>query len=138
MAKRLKAEGIESLYLDMENPNDQNKLQDAFSYLSLYEDRHVVEQVFQAKSSHLDLFFYRTQAGAECDLLLVQGITPIACIEIKLSNAPVISKGFLNCIDDLIPKFSFIITPQSDTYDVSHDITIINLSNFVNEKLSSL
>lgn len=99
---------------------------------------YVVEQIFQAKPAHLDLFFYRTQAGAECDLLLVQGIIPIACIEIKLSNSPAVSRGFLNCITDLEPKFSFIITPQSDTYMVNHDVTIISLSGFVNEELSRL
>jgi predicted AAA+ superfamily ATPase len=99
---------------------------------------YVVEQVFQAKPNHLELFFYRTQAGAECDLLLVQGITPIACIEIKSSNTPVISRGFLSCIQDLTPKYSFIITPQSETYTANHEITIINLFNFITTKLGSI
>lgn len=99
---------------------------------------YVVEQIFQAKPDHLDLFFYRTQAGAECDLLLVQGITPIACIEIKLSNAPTVSRGFVNCIHDLEPKCSFIITPNSDTYITTQDITIIGLTNFINTKLDKL
>lgn len=99
---------------------------------------YVVEQIFQARPSHLDLFFYRTQAGAECDLLLVQGIIPIACIEIKLSNAPAISRGFLNCIEDLQPKFSFVITPQSETYVANHGVTITSLSAFVNTELSLL
>jgi len=99
---------------------------------------YVVEQIFQAKPDHLDLFFYRTQAGAECDLLLVQGITPIACVEIKLSNAPSVSKGFVNCIQDLEPKFSFIITPGSDTYIATQDITIISLESFIHTKLGNL
>lgn len=99
---------------------------------------YVVEQIFQAKPNHIDLFFYRTQAGAECDLLLVEGITPIACLEIKLSNAPVVSRGFVNCMQDLNPKFSFIITPQSDTYTVSHNVTIISLFDFISTRLVSL
>jgi len=99
---------------------------------------YVVEQIFQAKPNHLDLFFYRTQAGAECDLLLVQGITPIACIEIKLSNSPVVSRGFVNCIQDLAPKYSFIITPESDTYLVGNEITIISLVNFIETRLALL
>jgi len=99
---------------------------------------YVVEQIFQAKPDHLDLFFYRIQAGAECDLLLVQGITPIACIEIKLSNAPVVSRGFISCVQDLAPKYSFIITPQSDTYTGSNNVTIINLSDFIRTRLSLL
>lgn len=100
---------------------------------------YVVEQVFQAKPDHLDLFFYRTQAGAECDLLLVQGITPVACIEIKISNAPVVSKGFLNCIADLQPRVSFIITPQSETYHTANSgITITNLADFISKSLKLL
>nr|WP_315421340.1 ATP-binding protein [uncultured Pedobacter sp.] len=92
---------------------------------------YVIEQIYQMKAKQTDLFFYRTQTGAECDLILVQGITPIACIEIKLSNAPTVSKGFVSCIKDLEPKYKYIITPKSETYPVSNDITVINLKNFL-------
>ena len=63
---------------------------------------YVIEQIYQRRPPDVDLFFYRTQAGAECDLVLVKGITPLACIEIKLSNAPVISKGFFSCVEKSI------------------------------------
>jgi len=92
---------------------------------------YVIEQIYQMKAKQTDLFFYRTQTGAECDLILVQGITPIACIEIKLSNAPTVSKGFVSCIKDLEPKYKYIITPKSETYRISNDITVINLKNFL-------
>jgi len=99
---------------------------------------YVIEQIFQAKPNHLDMFFYRTQAGAECDLLLVQGITPVACIEIKLSNSPNVSRGFMNCIADLEPKLSFIITPDSETYGANKEVTIISLRNFIKGMLPNL
>lgn len=92
---------------------------------------YVIEQIYQAKQKQTDLFFYRTQAGAECDLVLVQGIIPIACIEIKLSNAPIISKGFINCTEDLNPKYKYIITPKSETYTSSKEIIITNLKDFL-------
>jgi predicted AAA+ superfamily ATPase len=92
---------------------------------------YVIEQVYQIKGKQTDLFFYRTQTGAECDLILVQGITPLACIEIKLSNAPSISKGFISCIKDLEPKYKYIITPNSETYTSSNDITVTNIKNFL-------
>jgi len=78
----------------------------------------VIEQIYQRRPPDVDLFFYRTQAGAECDLVLVKGITPLACIEIKLSKAPVISKGFFSCVEDLEPWYKYVITPQSDTFTV--------------------
>jgi len=99
---------------------------------------YVVEQIFQSKPDDLDIFFYRTQAGAECDLLLVRGITPVACIEIKISNTPVVSKGFISCIEDLEPQASFIITPQSDTYTANKDITVIGLADFISTRLKNL
>jgi predicted AAA+ superfamily ATPase len=92
---------------------------------------YVIEQIYQMKAKQTDLFFYRTQTGAECDLILVQGITPIACIEIKLSNAPTVSKGFVSCIKDLEPKYKYIITPKSETYLSSHDIKITNIKTFL-------
>ena len=99
---------------------------------------YVIEQIYQLKSQHTDLFFYRTQAGAECDLVLVKGITPVACIEIKLSNSPVISKGFINCTEDLEPKFKYVITPQSDTYKTTNDVVVTNLRNFLEEFLPKI
>jgi hypothetical protein len=96
---------------------------------------YVVEQIYQLKNQHTDLFFYRTQAGAECDLVLVQGIIPVACIEIKLSNSPTVSRGFVNCTQDLLPKFKYIITPQSDTYTATNDIIVTNLAHFLNNFL---
>lgn len=99
---------------------------------------YVIEQIYQLKNQHTDLFFYRTQAGAECDLVLVKGITPVACIEIKLSNSPVISKGFINCTEDLEPKFKYVITPQSDTYKTTNDVIVTNLRNFLEEFLPKI
>lgn len=83
-------------------------------------------------------FFYRTQAGAECDLVLVQGITPVACIEIKLSNAPLVSKGFMSCVEDLDPQYKFIITPQSDTYSTKNGVVVTSLKDFVENRLKNI
>lgn len=99
---------------------------------------YVVEQIYQCKSNYTELFFYRTQAGAECDLVLVQGITPIACIEIKLTNTPVVSRGFMNCVEDLDPKYKFIITPQSETYLASNGVIVISLKDFLETKLNEI
>jgi uncharacterized protein len=99
---------------------------------------YVIEQIFQRLPQNLELYFYRTQAGAECDLLIVQGITPLACIEIKLTNAPSVSRGFISCLEDLQPKFKYLITPESDTYPGSADVTITNLRQFLSVFLKQL
>jgi uncharacterized protein len=99
---------------------------------------YVIEQIFQRLPEGLELFFYRTQAGAECDLVLVQGITPLACIEIKLNNAPSISRGFLSCLEDLQPKFKYLITPESDTYATTSGVLVTNLSYFISSLLKKI
>jgi predicted AAA+ superfamily ATPase len=92
---------------------------------------YVIEQIYQQISPDLGLYYYRTQAGAECDLVIVKGITPLTCIEIKLSNTPAVSKGFISCIEDLTPKYKYIITPESDTFTTKSDVIITNLHYFI-------
>ena len=99
---------------------------------------YVIEQVFQRLPQGLELYYYRTQNGAECDLVLVQGITPLTCIEIKLTNAPAVSKGFLSSIEDLQPRYKYIITPESDTYPIREGVIVTSLARFINEFLPTV
>jgi len=99
---------------------------------------YVIEQIYQRRPPDVDLFFYRTQAGAECDLVLVKGITPLACIEIKLSNAPVISKRFFSCVEDLEPRYKYVITPQSDAFTTGQGVVVTSLYQFLKELLPGL
>ena len=99
---------------------------------------YVIEQIYQSRPSDLEMFYYRTQAGAECDVVLVRGITPVACIEIKLTNSPVVSRGFISCADDLEPQYRFIVTPSSDTYETNHQVKVTGLRNFILEELKNL
>lgn len=94
----------------------------------------VIEQIIQLMPKNLHAYFYRTHHGAESDLVLVKGNKPIACIEIKLNNAPDVPKGFINCINDLKTKQNFIITPQSDNY-VFKNIRICSLQSFIRKYL---
>jgi hypothetical protein len=96
---------------------------------------YVMEQIAACKNPGLDLYYYRTHDGAECDAVLVKGIKPVACIEVKLSNAPVISKGFLHCMDDLKPGYKFIVTPKSETYTTQHAVQVTSLLSFLKEQL---
>ncbi|MEQ1797272.1 MAG: ATP-binding protein [Lacibacter sp.] len=99
---------------------------------------YVTEQVYQYKAATADLFFYRTQAGAECDLVLVKGLTVLACIEIKLTNAPTVSKGFYSSVEDIKPKKKFIITPSSEDYPLKEGLLVTSLSAFIQKHLPGL
>jgi predicted AAA+ superfamily ATPase len=96
---------------------------------------YVLEQIAACKNPELQLHFYRTHDGAECDAVLVKGMKPVACIEIKRSNAPVVSKGFLHCIEDLQPAYKGIVTPESETYIAQQDVQVTGLQTFLKEQL---
>jgi len=100
-------------------------------------EAYVVQQIYASKSEALELFYYRTQNGAEVDLIIAKANKPLACIEIKLSNAPAISKGFYNCIEDLGTTQNFVITPSSDTYPHKNSL-VCNLAEFLKKYLGEI
>ena len=99
---------------------------------------YVIEQIYQLKPKETEMFYYRTQTGAECDVVLVKGIKPLACIEIKLSNAPTLTKGTYESMNDLKPKYRFVITPGSDEYPAAEGVTVTNLHLFIQKHLPAI
>ena len=94
-------------------------------------EAYVIEQIRSAKSDDIALYFYRTHAGAEVDLILVKGLKVISCIEIKFTSTPRLSKSMINCINDLQTSKNFIITPKSDDYPIRKDIRVCSLEQFL-------
>ncbi len=98
---------------------------------------YVCEQIIKSLPDSIRAYFYRTHNGAEADLILVKAMKPIAAIEIKLSNAPSISKGFYTSISDLDTENNYVITPNSDTWPVKN-ITVCSLKQFLAKELKKL
>lgn len=96
---------------------------------------YVVEQVNQLKPAGTDLYYYRTQAGAEYDIVLARGIKPVACIEVKLNNAPTISKGNFQSIEDLGTKKNFVVVPDAEEYRTKDSIIICSLKTLLTRHL---
>ena len=88
---------------------------------------YVVEQVRACKTAKQQLYFYRTHDGAECDLLIVRGNKVVACIEIKLSSAPTVSKGFHVCATELKCKTKIVVAPVTEAYAMGDDVTVMPL-----------
>jgi uncharacterized protein len=99
---------------------------------------YVISQIIYAADKRIDAYFYRTHAGAECDLVLVRGNSVIACIEIKLSKSPVPSKGFHNSIADLKCKKNFVIGTGKESYSDKNNVRFTNLPDFLSNHLKSL
>ena len=84
-------------------------------------------------SPAIDLYFYRTHNGAECDLVLVKGLQAISAIEIKYTSAPRISKGFRIAIEDLGTSENYIITPYSETYMKTENLRVCKLQEYLDK-----
>ncbi|MBK0381686.1 ATP-binding protein [Pedobacter sp. SD-b] len=96
---------------------------------------YVVEQIHAAKPKEIDLYYYRTHHGAEVDLVLIKGVKPIATIEIKYSNAPVLSRGYYESLSDLETKDNFVITPNSQTVTTKEGVQVLGLEAFLKDDL---
>ena len=101
-------------------------------------EAYVVGQIAQLKPAHLDMFYYRTQDGAEADVVLAEAGIPVSCIEIKLSNAPSLSKGFYHSIEDLGTRKNFVVIPDGESWRAAPGISVSGLRHFLGEQLRKL
>ena len=92
---------------------------------------YVISQILYAKQNRIDMYYYRTQAGAECDLILVRGHIVKACMEIKFSKAPLVSKGFYQSAEDLKCKNKFILCPADVDYITKEGVRVVNIQTFL-------
>ena len=71
----------------------------------------MIEQIIGLLGDRYHYYFYRTQDGTEADLVVVDGDKPLYSIEVKMNNAPKLTKGMINCLEDLQPQQHCVIVP---------------------------
>lgn len=98
----------------------------------------VIEQIAANVQEGIQLYFYRTQHGAECDLILERNGKVSAAIEIKHGSSPKVSKGFRISMEDTTAAHGYIIGNGAETYDIEEGITITNAPDFINNILPKL
>ncbi len=98
----------------------------------------VIEQIKQLRPKGTQVYFYRTHHGAEADLVIVRGSRPVACVEIKLSNTPQLTKGWYEVTNDLKTKTNFVVTPASDDYLHNKITRVCSLHIFLTKYLSNI
>lgn len=96
---------------------------------------YVIEQIYRVAGKRYEYFFYRTAGGAEVDLLLITPRNEKVCIEIKYANAPVISRGFYNSLEDLKPEHRYVIVPDAESYRRSDGVKVVSLEAFLREEV---
>jgi len=88
---------------------------------------HCVENLIQAAGQRRVPYFYRTQVGAEIDLVLEKGGKPEMAIEVKRSMAPSPEKGFSVACDDLEITQRYVVYPGQERFPLRHGAQAIGL-----------
>jgi len=96
----------------------------------------VIESIFSCMPSMAEAYFYRTQVGAEIDLVLCIR-QEIWAIEIKRSVAPSVSRGFFIACEDLHATQRFLVYPGTQTYEMKNSITVLPLAEIM-QRVESL
>ncbi len=99
---------------------------------------YVIEQIIREAPEFSEFYFYRTQNGAEIDLLMITPSARKVCIEIKFSVSPTISRGFFTAVEDLQPEFKYVIIPRGELLVRSDGLRICPFSDFLKTELPGL
>lgn len=101
-------------------------------------ESYVIEQIKRVTNNEWEYYYYRTQKGAETDLVLISPNGKKVCIEIKLSAAPVISKGFYETLTDLKADFQYVIIPEGESYPKANNLWVTGLDEFLTIQLPKI
>jgi predicted AAA+ superfamily ATPase len=86
----------------------------------------VIEQILARLPFGSHVSFYRTQAGAEIDLVIERpGTLPTLAIEIKFSSAPRPTRGFWSGLRDLPGARGLVVSPVSEGYPLGPDVEVV-------------
>jgi uncharacterized protein len=88
---------------------------------------YVIEEICSMLPYQSLPFFYRTQDGAELDLVLETNLKINLAIEIKLSNTPSLSKGNTVALQDLGNPPLLIVTPTAADYLIKPNVWVCSI-----------
>lgn len=102
-------------------------------YIGNSWETYVINQISFLLKKEYNLFFYRTHAGAEIDLIIEKAGEVLMAIEIKYTNSPKLSKGNIISFEDIQAKENIIITPGTDYFEFKKDVFVMSLQHFINK-----
>jgi uncharacterized protein len=88
----------------------------------------VIENLIAAAGENRTPYFYRTEDGAEIDLVFERGGKPEIAVEVRRSSAPALSRGFYSAIAALKIKQSYLVHSGEDEWPVGDGVTAISLA----------
>jgi len=95
----------------------------------------VIENLILAAGDRRTAYYYRTEDGAEIDLLFERAGRIEMAIEIKRTTAPTPSRGFYSGCRTLLPQRAFIVHGGTEIWPIGDGITAISLTGLIFELL---
>ncbi len=92
----------------------------------------VLEQLIAAAGPERTAMYFRTEKGAEADLVLERGGRVETVVEIKRSSAPVVSKGFRIACEDLRARAAYVVHGGDASWPMGDGVTAVSLPELVN------
>ena len=92
-----------------------------------------IENLVGAAGGRARPYFYRTGAGAEADLVLEFAPDKCWAIEIKLSSAPAVDRGFYNAASDIGAERRILVHKGKDSFPMRHGVEAMPLLEAMNE-----
>ena len=92
---------------------------------------YVIEQIYAVLPETYTLNYYRTQQGAELDLVICKNLKPVIGIEIKFNSSPKFSVGNEISLKDLGLNKCFIVVPEVERYYLKGFIEVISINELI-------
>ncbi|WP_339702392.1 ATP-binding protein [Algoriphagus aquimarinus] len=91
----------------------------------------VINQVATVLKTDDEMYFYRTQDGAEIDLLIRRNNRWLAAAEIKFSVNPKLTKGTYTAMEDLGIELLHVVIPRDENYPIAKNIQVVGVEKFL-------
>ena len=91
----------------------------------------VIENLIAAAGDAMRPYFFRTEDGAEIDLLFERGGVVDVAVEIKRSTAPTLSRGFHLACAAVRPRQKFLVHGGEHTWPMENGVTATALIDLV-------
>ncbi len=96
----------------------------------------VLEQIINALLPNRKIYFYQTHDGAELDLIITRGDSPVATVEIKYGSDVRLSRGNTEAANTLQTENNFIIIKEDEDYFLSNHFQVCGLDVFLSKYIN--
>ena len=93
----------------------------------------VVENIYSVLPRLAEIYFYRTAAGAEIDLVIKMPNAEVWAVEIKYGVAPKLGKHFNQTCKDVGATRKYVVYGGDDAFSIGNDVQMISLPKLLLE-----